>query len=234
MKEGTYKVTALEYEFIMTVERYKNLYTIRYGDALNHEGPCIEFTYDTKKPSILKLDNLEYRSECSANKELLRGQGTINMTKSILLLLCSQFSDIKRITLNDVAVIECGKRKLPLIYMYLLKYGVTWYQKYFQAKCVNKELAKRIEQVNDELAGNVPKLFSFKNTENTWFEFFQKQDCDFFIDNMNELKRYIKAPLMYSEWYISRKNIVKYEIPIKVHKGGAYVPNWKITRAHLV
>jgi hypothetical protein len=159
MKEGTYKVTALEYEFIMTVERYKNLYTIRYGDALNHEGPCIEFTYDTKKPSILKLDNLEY-------KELSRGQGTINMTKSILFLLCSQFPDIKR-----VAVIECGKRKLPLIYM--------WYQKYFQAKCANKELEKRIEQVNDELSSNAPKLFSFKNTENTWFEFFQKQNCDF-------------------------------------------------------
>ena len=240
MKEGTYKVTAFEHEFIMTVEQYRNLYTIRYGDALNHEGPCIEFTYDTQKPSILKLDNLEFRSVCSVNKELQHGQGTINMAKSAILLLCSQFSHIKRVIFNDVATVECGRRKLPLIYMYLLKYGVTWYQKYFQAKCVgsNKILEKRIEEVNDELNNNNNKLFTFKKTENTWFDFFQKQNCDFFIDNMIELKRYIKAPLIYSEWYISRKNILKYEIPIKItriHNGGAsLVPCWKITRAHMV
>lgn len=62
------------YEFGVTIYSYKGVYTIQYGDPYNVDGPCIEFTYDTMKPSILKLDNLQYKNTCSIEK---KGEGTI-------------------------------------------------------------------------------------------------------------------------------------------------------------
>jgi hypothetical protein len=45
MKEGHYKIITNQYTFGMTISKFENIYTIRYGDATNREGPCVELTY---------------------------------------------------------------------------------------------------------------------------------------------------------------------------------------------
>jgi len=151
MKDGTYSVHTNEYEFAMTVNEYKGIYKIKYGDPHNREGPCVEFTYDVRKPTRLKLDNLEYKNTCSRDVHLRRGEGTIHMLKSALLLICKKFVDIKRVYLNDVATIHCNGHNLLLAYLYILCYGHTWYSKHFGAKPSDKLIKEELASINKKL-----------------------------------------------------------------------------------
>jgi hypothetical protein len=245
LKEGRYNIKTDQYEFLMTVYEYEGIYRIRYGDPSNREGPCIDFTYKTKAPTKLKLDNLMYKNICSKDGNLKKGDGTIHMVKSALILLCKEFPDIKKIMFNDVASIECKGRNLLLAHMYIPCYGDTWYSKHFDAKPVDKQLAKLIRLINLELMKSqstpiFPSIPKQSSPSQTWMEYFytRKSDCEFFIQIEDDIKSHFDIPLSYSEWYISAKSVNQWaqDIPVKYQKtstqtGGA---PWKTQVGHRV
>ena len=218
MKEGHYKITTNQYTFDMTISKFENIYTIRYGDATNREGPCVELTYDLTTPSKLKLDNLEYKTHCSDGGNLKRGEGTIHMIQSVLKLLMSQFPKLSKVSLHDVATIQCKQHSVSLAYIYVLCYGTTWYGKYLHAKPKNKDIKRGLDDLQHTLSQDPharPLGFKPSSDHTTWYDYFQSKkdskDCMFFWDNMPSIKALVKVPLTYSEWYVSRKHIDKYE-----------------------
>lgn len=64
MGEVSFKISTTNYSFIMDVIYFSDIYTIKYGDALSCDGPCMELTYDKTKPNILKIDSLQYDINC--------------------------------------------------------------------------------------------------------------------------------------------------------------------------
>lgn len=240
--EGAYSIITDMYAFAMTISKYETFYTIRFGDAYNRTGPCMEFTYDVNNASIIKLDNLEYRSSCANGDILLRGKGTIHMVQCALKHILTIFPKIKRVHLQDATHIECNGHQLPLLYIYVLCHGQTWYAKHFQAKPIKKSLADRLQDITTLLSSKPSAHLgaSFKGSEGfpSWQAYFQshKHSCKFFWDKLLEIKDLLRVPLLYSEWYIPRKAITSYDINIldivKMQRGG--VPNWYIRNGHKI
>jgi len=235
MKEGSFKVTTTKYSFIMDVIYFDNIYTIKYGDVLNREGPCMELTYNKTKPNIIKLDSLQYDARCSVDQLLQRKEGTRDMIQSILKVCLNSFPSIKRVLFNDVSAIVCKDRNLYLSYFYLVNNGQTWYEKYFGAKMVDKTMREKLKKFKDLLALKPkPNIFprefgpdftkpEEKDKYHTWYEFFNTKPCEFFtytrthhedIDIKTAIERVSGIKFVYSEWYIPQREINEYSTEI--------------------
>jgi hypothetical protein len=77
----------------MDVIYFSDIYTIKYGDALSCDGPCMELTYDKTKPNILKIDSLQYDINCSIDQLLQHKEATRDMMQSILIMTFAVSSD---------------------------------------------------------------------------------------------------------------------------------------------
>ena len=239
MKEGDYKITTTNYVFEMQVMEYGGIYEIKYGDPENREGPCIDINYDTRTDdTILKLESISYYERCAKNKSLERGDGTREMLKSVLKICVDKFPNVKKIYFRDVSAFPCANKYTYLSYYSLLIYGQTWYERYFQAKPINKMDRQSLNEFRELLAHKPESgIFTFykHNTDHkTWNEYFasKKEDCEFFINIQDEIKKVLKVNLVYSEWYIRAKDVARYDINIhkteikkknRMHSGGKYM-----------
>lgn len=235
MDEGFYKVYTTNYSFIMSVLLAGSTYTIWYGDVDNREGPCVEITYDTDRKEICKLQIISYYTRCSKNKQLVKGEGTIEMLQSVLKLMIGKFPNIKRVLFNDVSSIECNDGTNILVsYASLAQHGKTWYERYFAARMIHKHDRNKLKEFKDLLSTKPTKnVFSFFDNKEyeSWHEFFikmrEQHGCEFFGKHQKELQNISKMQLMYSEWYIRESDIAKYEYSVKkykkVHMGGKVV-----------
>ena len=201
-KDGYYKVYTNNYIFVLSIFKYGSTYSIKYGDPINSEGPCIELTYQENKRTI-KLDNLAHEARCSYSKELERGDGTREMIMSVLTFCIEQFPEVQKVELNDVSAISCENQTLYLAMFYLALHGQTWYEKHFQAKPANKEMKQALHSFKHLLHEKPkPNVFSFytrlqckKHAFETWHEFFQSQNCLFFLKNYAELEMVAQTKL---------------------------------------
>lgn len=227
MKEGAYKVSTTKYSFIMDVIYYNNVYTIKYGDATNREGPCMDLTYDTSTPTSIKLESLQYDARCSIDKLLQRKEGTRDMIQSILKVCLNAFPSIKRVFFNDVSAIQCNGINLFLSYFYLVNHGQTWYEKYFGAKMKSKQNRERLKEFKVLLAekpapnvfrlrAELAPLYNPQDNYNTWYEYFNSKPCEFFqdVDIKKAIERASGIRFVYSEWYIPQKAISEYTTEI--------------------
>jgi hypothetical protein len=76
-----------------------------------------------------------YDSLCVLKGDLERKQGTVDMLNAALLLSQNLFPTKKYIQYSDESIIKCDNNKiLPLPEMYMMLYGKTWYQNFFDVK----------------------------------------------------------------------------------------------------
>ena len=230
LKDGYYKVYTNNYIFILGIFRYGSMFSIKYGDPINLEGPCIELTYQENKRTM-KLDNLVHEARCSYMKELERGDGTREMVMSVLKFCIEQFPDVQKVEFNDVSAISCENKTLYLAIFYLVLHGQTWNEHHFQAKPANMEMKQMLNAFR-ELLHETPKpnVFSFytrsqskNNSFETWHDFFKSQNCVFFLNHYAELEMVAQTKMLYSVWYINRRAISKY--PVNIHKITKYKNN---------
>lgn len=220
MGEGSFKISTTNYSFIMDVIYFSDIYTIKYGDALSRDGPCMELTYDKTKPNILKIDSLQYDINCSIDQLLQHKEATRDMMQSILKICLNSFPSIKRVFFDDISAIKVGNFKLYLSYFYLVNYGQTWYEKNFGAKIKNKSMREKLKEFKELLASKPkPNIFSFAVEEdkyNTWHEYFNTKPYEFFqdIDIKTAIERVSGIKFVYSEWYIPQKSISEYSAEI--------------------
>lgn len=93
----------------------------------NPMKPCISMVIEKQSKEAV-LDLVEYDPDC-ATPQMTRGSGTRDMIDFALELLKQQGAT--KVQLSDKSRIRCGNSKVRLGLMYFLKYGHTWYEKYF-------------------------------------------------------------------------------------------------------
>lgn len=227
MKDGYYTINTDNYIFDMSVVKYGNNYTIKYGDATNREGPCVELSYN-RRDNYIELLSLAYYSRCSKNKQLEPGKGTREMIMSILKICIEAFPDVKRVVLKDVADFHCQGKRVLLSYYSLLLYGQTWYERHFNARPTHKEDIGTLDRFRSLLKTKPKKgVFSFYEPDDcdNWHMFFERykntKGCGFFHDFQGEFEKVAQIKLFYSSWYIRARDIKDYDVSYTIKRSKA-------------
>ena len=131
----------------------------------NPVKPCVAMVVE-KQTKEAVLDLVEYDAEC-AIPQMTRGRGTRDMIHFALDLLKQQGAT--KVQLTDKSRVQCGRGKVRLGLMYFLKYGQTWYEKYFGFH-PRDHLDDYVELKHRRLELDT--------------EFLAKQPCEYFTDDV--------------------------------------------------
>ena len=176
---------------------------------------------------------MAYYPRCSSNKGLEKREGTHEMLRSVLKILHENFPSIKRVTFRDVSAFDCNGANVWLSYHSLLVNGMTWYEKHFGAKPLEQHIKECVYSFKNLLVQKPKRgVFSFAkgfDKFETWNDYFRSiDDCNYFLEHMNEIERVSAVKLVYSEWYIPVRKIAGYSVDIlsvkkikKKYGGGA-------------
>ena len=126
--------TGGSYETASTVGKYKVEFdTQPNGDVQfilwNPNVPCVTI-YIHMDTHIAVLNSLQYSPQCTIDGVMKRGQGTKEMLDFAFRL--AKKLGASTIELEDESTILCETgEKIKLGPFYFLRYGITWYEKYF-------------------------------------------------------------------------------------------------------
>ena len=104
--------------------------------------PCINIVL-SKDDDIAVMDGVYYNPGCTVDGNMIRGDGTRKMVNFAIKYIKSKGA--KEIQLSDNSDVTCNGKSIRLGPMYFLKFGVTWYEKYFGFK-PTEEYAKEYEE----------------------------------------------------------------------------------------
>jgi hypothetical protein len=93
--------------------------------------PCINVVL-SKEDNVAVMDGVYYNPGCTIDGRMLRGEGTKKMVNFAIKYIKSKGA--KEIQLSDNSDIPCNGKMVSLGAMYFLKFGQTWYEKYFGFK----------------------------------------------------------------------------------------------------
>jgi hypothetical protein len=200
---------------------------IRYliGNPYHKPKPCILSNYD-KEMKILIIDELTYYTTCSINRKMEKKDGTIEMIQGFLKAILRKYPELEQVELTDKSfypIKDIGNIPLPE-YM-LLKDGMTWYQKYFNATPSSKTNVNKIipylilreRYIKDTELKNIYEFKDFMNKK--VYEAIQEMSPEYFIERkMYELLRIVKISPISGKftWIISKNSIKKYKINGKI------------------
>jgi hypothetical protein len=94
----------------------------------NPTRPCVTMVID-RTNNEAAMDAVEYDPDCTSPEKMKRGEGTRAMVDFCLEYLRGE--RVKKVQLTDRSTIRCNGVRVNLSVMYFLKYGHTWYEKYF-------------------------------------------------------------------------------------------------------
>ncbi len=129
---------------------------IQYSVLDNQGRNCVHATIQcqTFGEGRLYLSQILYRPTCAIGKTMERGEATLHMVKS-LLIMAMKDTEYDCIYFTDKSEIECI---LPNAYdmafvasLGILKFiteGYTWYQKHLQAEIVHEKLKEKMDHSN--------------------------------------------------------------------------------------
>jgi hypothetical protein len=121
------------YEDTEVVGEYKIQYDETEQDVRiliwNPSTPCMVLAIDKTGDKTGSLDVVHFDAKCTIDGKMKRGDGTRKMLQFGLDL--AKQKGATQISLTDNSTITCEGKTIDLPGMYFLKYGMTWYEKYF-------------------------------------------------------------------------------------------------------
>jgi hypothetical protein len=145
----------------------------------NPDRPCIVIVL-LKDMEMAVLNVVKYDQRCTIDGRMEKGVGTRNMIKFALDLIKN--AGAKSIQLDDDSTVKCNGKNIKLGPMYFLKYGVTWYEKYFGFQPLqNKEIYKRAKDIQKTLGLEDKPCDYF--TDEVVYELMHKTGLDKVIGN---------------------------------------------------
>ncbi len=97
---------------------------------------CVDYVID-KEDNTASIQSLSYRNTCTVDGRMAHGKDMRDMInfsfKQVKKL------GVKTVYLSDTSNIKCNGKPIGLAAMYFLKFGQTWYEKYFGFKPSGKD-----------------------------------------------------------------------------------------------
>jgi len=187
--EQVRRYTGGQYQDAVTIGDYK----VEFDDdgrdfrALlwNPDRPCVVVSLD-KVDTIAVIDSIEYDSRCTISGHMQRGKETRDMIDFMIELLRAHGAT--RTQLTDKTTIRCKDgHTVKLGLMYFIKYGMTWYEKYFRFHPVGDEVTTYENAKQKRLLMDIP--------------FLQRQSCEYFAVHEKELSKQVGLDrLPYISW----------------------------------
>lgn len=173
-------------------------YCVEYDDKdeysrrfliLNPTEPCLVIAIDKKYDKTASMDSVKFNPKCTIDGKMKRGDGTRKMIQFGIDL--ARKEGASQVSIMDNSTIDCEGQKIDLPGMYFLKYGMTWYEKYFGFKP-----AERFQKSYAKAKDMREKLLDVKKL--------QEEKCDFFTDDtIQELLAIIRFTNFYKfEWIL--------------------------------
>lgn len=214
-----YKLKTSDYTFYLMVLKGDGSDTISIGGKRKE---CVNISINTPDSimvqrgyhslDIATIPILFTNPDCSVEKPLAKGTGTITMIRTILSETVKRYPYVKTYEFTDNSHITCDNGKgITLMFLSIIQHKQTWYERHFNAHIKDKELYTRyktgllvlqdpelkipfndfkniIQSYTSE--DTIKKLQVYYDTSNTFFEFFQlildsggKQElCNIIVD----------------------------------------------------
>ena len=218
----TEEITVGNYHFIVKDNTYSYDERIisRNFSIGGSQSDCVNvsITYKNNEPISASIPYLLYDPDCSIDTPLDKGKGTIQMIKTLLEYVHNKLPNIKEFKFEDKSSIESASQEeigiknsknikkgtniipIPLYFLSIAFNGITWYEKYFNAKMKdpknpNKHKLYR-EKVNTLLGNEELK-------KNTSFIEFLEYSISSPFKHENELKPYYDKSNTFGEFFQS-------------------------------
>lgn len=136
----------------------------------NPDRPCVVVSLD-KVDKIGVIDSIEYDSRCTVNGHMQHGKETRDMIDFMIELLRGHGAT--RVQLTDKSTVQCKDgHSVNLGLMHFIKYGMTWYEKYFGFRPIGNEVSTYEEAKQRRGRMNI--------------SFLQEQSCEYFAIHEKE------------------------------------------------
>lgn len=180
------------YNEAVLIDKYKVEFQENNNDSRmfiwTKDRPCI-IAVISKADKSAVIDSIEYNPDCTIDT-MKKGEGTRDMVNFTLNLL--KKNGANTVSLTDKSSIKCGAIDIRLGPMYFLKYGVTWYEKYFGFKPEEKYASKY-------------ELMKKRREEMLDVETIQSQPCEFFTnETTDEIFEYIGFVFFFSMNWVKK------------------------------
>lgn len=159
---GGHKESKRVGKYMVEIQDNESDYIIYFWSL--EDKPCLTISVD-KHDRTATIDQAEYRSTCTIDGRMERGDGTKEMIRFALDFL--KKNGVVSVDLQDKSTVKCGDVEARLGVMYFFKYGCTWYEKHFGFKPTPEHTAS-YEYIK-EIRKNIPELEELK-----------KKDCSFY------------------------------------------------------
>ena len=153
----------------------------------NPTTPCMVMAIDKLGDKTASMDLVNFDPKCTLAGKMKRGDGTRNMIQFGIDL--AKTKGATQLSLTDKSTIDCEGLKIDLAGMYFLKYGMTWYEKYFGFKPAER-FRKAYETAKD------------MRIQHLDIEKLKQQPCGYFTDEtIQDLFAHIRFTSFYRfEW----------------------------------
>lgn len=101
------------------------------------DKPCLVIALGKGEDKTASMDAVDFHPTCTIDGRMKRGDGTRNMIQFGLDI--AKRKGATQVSITDNSHIDCENgQKIDLAGMYFLKYGMTWFEKYFGFKPIDK------------------------------------------------------------------------------------------------
>jgi hypothetical protein len=204
-------------------------YTFHFGGKSRY---CITISVIGANPTEAYMDRVEYDAQCIKDGPLEKGGGTAKLLSIALWVLVTFFPTLQKIKFLDDSHIECIQgstlKKMNLASDYILKYGMTWYERIFHAtlpdsvKSAYQNSLAVLDNPLDDFnlqVNRLPRLEKYRNiyvastTPKDFFEHLRKQYgskyCEEVCDWIHMYVRLLNIEWYNSMWVIPAETVTK-------------------------
>jgi hypothetical protein len=147
---------------------------------------CVDYVID-KEDNTASIQAFSYHNTCTVDGKMKHGKDTRDMIN--FSFKYAKKLGVTKVYLSDTSNIQCNGTSIGLAPMYFLKFGQTWYEKYFGFEPVVKNSKEYKEAKQKRL--NLPYLHQL-----------EQAPCDAFTyENTKEILKYLGIGTFHNyEW----------------------------------
>lgn len=228
-----YPAGPFRYSFTVEVKDHGDMVIIKVGSSKRSQHCVVLVFYKDNEYSSV-LQDFVFDKACTEEKNLRRGaQGSVIMLQAAFFVLYRLYPKVRETELSDKSTIpDPSGFDAKLSNYYLLKHGVTWYQKFFDARPIDANDMNTLRNAQSRLSQIITlpykeflKMTRFKDSiplksvydrhygKRDWISFFATmceypQLNDFLLQRMDQIMRALNFPnLAASAWVIARPKV---------------------------